>query len=69
MSPAYDWRTLTETVADTKPVVRPTPTEMQREILRLYRQGLQPRDLATLFGLDDAAVNQLLFGPDGEGTV
>ncbi len=69
--PQFDWRDLT-TAAATDPATEHKPTELsqvQREILRLHRQGLQPRDLATLFGLDDAAVVALIHGTDAEGTV
>jgi hypothetical protein len=58
--------------ATADPATRHKPTEpdqVQREILRLHRQGLQTRDLAVLFGLDDAAVRALLFGTDEPGSV
>jgi len=66
MSPAYDWRNLI--AAD--PATRHKPTErsdFQREVLRLHQQGLQVRDLATPFGMDDADVPALIFGIDEEG--
>jgi hypothetical protein len=43
-------------------------SELQREILRLHRHGIRPRDLATLFGMSDADVRLLIFGPDDAGT-
>ena len=39
-------------------------TAVEREILRLHRTGLQPRDLATLFGLSDGEVLALIHGTD-----
>jgi hypothetical protein len=69
LSPAFDWRTLSATAAD--PAIKHRPTELsevQREILRLHKQGLTPRDLATLFGLDDDAVCLLIYGTDEPGS-
>jgi DNA-binding CsgD family transcriptional regulator len=37
-------------------------SEMEREILKLHRQGLRPVDLATLSALDDATVSAFIFG-------
>jgi hypothetical protein len=42
-------------------------SDVQREILRLHRQGLQVRDLATLFGMNDADVHALIYGTDDLG--
>jgi DNA-directed RNA polymerase specialized sigma24 family protein len=64
MSLRYDWRTLAAATVD--PATRHRPTELsdvQREILRLHRQeGLQVRDLATLFGMSDHDVYVLIHG-------
>ncbi len=69
MSTGYDWRTLAAASSD--PATRHKPTELtqvQREILRLHRQeGLQVRDLATLFGMSDHDVYVLIHG-DEPGT-
>jgi hypothetical protein len=62
--PQFDW---THLAAATDPATRHRPTEpdqVQREILRLHKTGLQVRDLATLFGLNDADVHALIFGHD-----
>jgi hypothetical protein len=68
--PEFDWRDMMATAADPATEHRPTErTVVEREILRLHRTGLQPRDLATLFGMNDADVRLLIFGPDAEGTV
>jgi hypothetical protein len=49
---------------------RPTElSEVQREILRLHRQGLQARYIATLFGMNDADVCALIYSHDAPGTV
>ncbi len=70
----FDWTTLADFAA-TPHVNRPVRAAelrdvqklnpLQQEILRLHRRGLQPRDLATLFAMDDAAVQALLFGKAG----
>jgi hypothetical protein len=67
MSPEFDWRDL----AAADPANRHRPTErtaVEREILRLHRQGLQVRDLALLFGMNDHEVHVLIFGVDEAGT-
>jgi hypothetical protein len=70
VSPAFDWRDMVAAAsADPATRHRPEPDQVQREILRLHRQGLTPRDLATLFALDDAVVHALIFGRDEAGSV
>ena len=63
MSPQYDWTHLAAATVDPATRHRPTAlSEVQREILRLHKQGLTPRDLAVLFAMDDAAVRLLIYG-------
>jgi hypothetical protein len=63
MSPAFDWRDMAAATADPTVRHRPVkPDQVQREILRLHKQGLTPRNLAVLFAMDDAAVRLLIYG-------
>jgi hypothetical protein len=70
MSLRYDWRHLAALTND--PATRHRPTDLDtvhREILRLHREGLQVRDLALLFGMNDADVCALIYGSDELRTV
>ena len=65
----YDWRDLARAA---NPATQHRPmelSEVQREILRLYREGLQVRDLATVFGMNDGYVWALIHGNDEPGVV
>jgi DNA-binding CsgD family transcriptional regulator len=68
MTPQYDWRDFVNTSTDHEARANQhRPTELsavQREILRLHKTGLQPRDLATLFGLTPSAVEAVIYGDE-----
>jgi hypothetical protein len=58
-------RTLAPAFNDARDRHRPTDLgTVRREILRLHREGLQVRDLAMLFGMNDADVCALIYGSD-----
>jgi hypothetical protein len=65
MTAPYDWRDLA-TATQHKPTEL---SDVQCEILRLHQRGLKVRDLATLFGMNDADMHLLIYGPDEPGTV
>jgi hypothetical protein len=68
----YDWRELVTATDQEARANRHRPNDQAvvcRQVLRLHRTGLQPRDLAILFGLNDDDVRLVLFGTDEPGTV
>jgi hypothetical protein len=70
MNPSrFGWTHLAATVAPAPKARSIKLSAVQLEILRLHKTGLQPRDLATMFGLNDADVCLLLFGRDQPGKV
>jgi DNA-binding CsgD family transcriptional regulator len=73
LSPQYDWRDLAATAAATDPATKHRPTEREvllREALRLRAQGLQPRDIGELLGLNPSVVESLIEGNEpGSGSV
>lgn len=69
MSPQFDWRDMAA-AATADPATRHRPTErdvLLREALRLRAQGLRPRDIGELLGLNSCVVEALIEG-DGPGS-